>query len=185
MSVCQNKSSKSPKNIKIQKRRNRRDVIIKKILRDCRRFLHDKVAEHTGFISTKKLRKNDNFYASMQKFNIEVLRKQGTFEQNFYLACLLYPHDLSKDIDSFISKLSSIDIEEDKRNYREIIHQIHQTLYKYSHEKLDFFLSKPEIATIFIYFYTEGAEEKTKFLKEYEFINTKCLETIAADNTSE
>jgi hypothetical protein len=182
------RGSRSPRKIKVVKRRKRRDVIIKKILRNCRRFFQNLVSEHTEFTSTKKLRQNDNFYVSMEKFNIEVLLKQGTFDENFYLACLLYPQDLSKNIDSFITKLSPTDIDAAKSNYRAIIHQIHETLYKYTHDKLNFFLSKPEIASLYCYFYTEGAGEDkndSKFSKEFEFIYSKCCKTLDTHDANE
>jgi hypothetical protein len=182
------KGSRSPRKIKVTKRRKRRDVIIKKILRNCRRFFQNLVSEHTEFTSTKKLRQNDNFYVSMEKFNIEVLLKQGTFDENFYLACLLYPQDLSKNIDSFISKLCPTDSDDAKSRYRAIIHQIHETLYKYTHDRLNFFLSKPEIASLYCYFYTEGAGEDkndSKFSKEFEFIYAKCCETLDTHDTNE
>lgn len=45
-----------------KKRRKRRDVIFKKILRECRRFFQTKLTDLTGFISSKKARKDDYMY---------------------------------------------------------------------------------------------------------------------------
>jgi hypothetical protein len=111
------------------------------------------------------------------------LNKQGTFEENFYLACLIYPQDLSRNLESFVSKIEDPDIESDclKEIYKSIIHKIHDTLYKYSHDKLDFFVSKVELASLFCYFYTEGAgsdKSDPKYAEEYELIKNKCLDRI-------
>src|SRR5690606_32775715 len=111
-------------------------------------------------------------------FNIEILRKEGTFEENFYLACLLYPQDLARNIDNFVEKIENCDFDATKKMYKLIIHKIHDTLYKYSHDKLDFFVSKQELSSLFLYFYSEGAgEDKSnpKYVEEYEFIRNKCL----------
>lgn len=172
----------TPKVAKPQKkRRKRRDVIFKKILRECRRFFQTKLTDLTGFIASKKPRKDDYMYACMRRFNVESLNKEGTFEENFYLACLLYPQDLARNLDSFISKSHDCNYEAMKKMYKGIIHKIHDTLYKYSHDKLDFFVSKPELASLFCYFYREGAgEDRTdpKYVEEYEFIKNKCFDSL-------
>lgn len=118
----------------------------------------------------------------MQRFNIECLHKQGTYEENFYLACLLYPQDLARNLDSFLSKLDTEEQEVARKKYKAIIHKIHDTLYKYSHDKLDFFVSKPELSSLFCYFYREGAgEDKSdpKYVEEYEFIKNKCFDSLS------
>lgn len=115
----------------------------------------------------------------MQRFNIEFLNKEGTFEENFYLACLLYPQDLSRNIDIFIAK-KEIPTKENHKEYKNLVAKIHDTLYKYSHDKLDFFVSKPELADLFMYFYNNGAEElkaDPKLAEELEHIRTKCEES--------
>lgn len=45
-----------------KKRRRRRDVVFKRILRECRRFFQTKLNELTGFIASKKPRKDDYIY---------------------------------------------------------------------------------------------------------------------------
>lgn len=170
---------KAPKPQK--KRRKRRDVIFKKILRECRRFFQTKLTDLTGFIASKKPRKDDYMYVCMQRFNRESLQKEGTFAENFYLACLLYPQDLARNIDSFLAKLETEDREAARKKYKAIIHKIHDTLYKYSHDKLDFFVSKHELSALFCYFYQEGAgEDKSdpKYVEEYEFIKNKCFDAL-------
>lgn len=112
---------------------------------------------------------------------MECLNKEGTFEENFYLACLLYPQDLSRNIDSFLTKKGTEDMEASRKHYKHVIHKIHDTLYKYSHDKLDFFVAKPELSSLFLHFYREGAgSDKTdpKYVEEYEFIKSKCSNAL-------
>jgi len=160
---------------KPQKKRKRRDVIFKRILRECRRFFQVKLSGLTGFVASKKARKDDSMYNWMEKFNTEYLDKEGTFEENFYLACLLYPQDLARNVDMFISKKEEVN-KDNHKLYKEIVAKIHATLYKYSHDKLDYFVSVPEISNLFLYFYNNGAEgmlADPKVVEELELIKEK------------
>jgi len=85
----------------------------------------------------------------MKRFNIEALGKTGTFEENFYLACLLYPQDLTRNIDSFVVNKDKNNVEVLRKEYKKAAQKIHDTLYKYSHDKLDFFVAKPELSFLF------------------------------------
>jgi len=164
-----------------KKRKRRRDVIFKTILRECRRYLQVQLSNLTGFITSKKPRNDDYMYLWMKKFNIEALGLQGTFDNNFYLACLLYPQDLMRNIDRFVSEKGATDIESVRKEYKPIAQKIHDTLYKYSHDKLDFFVSKPELSFLFWYFYENGAgaeKEGPKYIEEFEFIRNKCMEIL-------
>mmetsp|Transcript_7641 Transcript_7641/g.7190 ORF Transcript_7641/g.7190 Transcript_7641/m.7190 type:complete len:119 (-) Transcript_7641:93-449(-) len=115
----------------------------------------------------------------MEKFNKEFLKLPGTFEQNFYLACLLYPQDLTRNIDLFIKMKKGQ--KNKKAKWKDAASRVHETLYKYSHDKLDYFTSLPEIAFLFCYFYDKGAgaeKQDPKFAEEYEIIRSKCMDTL-------
>mmetsp|Transcript_28439 Transcript_28439/g.25173 ORF Transcript_28439/g.25173 Transcript_28439/m.25173 type:complete len:120 (+) Transcript_28439:1040-1399(+) len=117
----------------------------------------------------------------MKKFNQEGLKKEGSFEENFYLACLLYPQDLTKNLDSFLSEKKFSNMKDSKLEYSNIVNKIHNTLYKYSYDKLTFFTSKPEIAFLFCYYYEKGAgsdKESSKFAEEFEIIRQKCMSSL-------
>lgn len=164
-----------------KRRKRRRDVIFKTILRECRRYFQIQLSNLTGFITSKKPRNDDYMYSCMKRFNIEALGKQGTFEENFYLACLLYPQDLARNLDSFLYEKGVHDFEAARKEYKQISQKIHDTLYKYSHDKLDFFVAKPELSFLFCYFYEKGAgaeKEDPKFVEEYEFIRNKCMDSL-------
>ena len=155
---CSNNSKK--------RRKRRRDVIFKTILRECRRYFQIQLSNLTGFITSKKPRNDDYMYSCMKRFNIEALGKQGTFDENFYLACLLYPQDLTRNMDSFIKEKGAEDFDAARKEYKQIAQKIHDTLYKYSHDKLDFFVSKMELAFLFCYFYEKGAGAEKSEVRE-------------------
>lgn len=163
--------------------KRRRDVIFKSILRECRRFFQIQLSELTGFITAKRERNDDYMYRWMEKFNIEILSKKGTFYENFYLACLLYPQDLTRSIDQFIlsSDIKIDDVKTQKTKFIKIAKKTHETLYKYSHDKLEFFVKNRELAYLFCYYYENGAGLERcnpKFESEYEFIRQKCMDTL-------
>lgn len=175
------KSDYTPSPVNKKRRKRRRDVIFKTILRECRRYFQIQLSNLTGFITSKKPRNDDYMYTWMNKFNIEALGLHGTFEQNFYLACLLYPQDLVRNLDSFLEHKEKEEADKVKKEFKQIVAKIHDTLYKYSHDKLDFFSSKYELAYLFCYFYNNGAgpdKESPKFIEEYEFIRSKCMDSL-------
>ena len=172
------KSPSKRKNGKPKKKR-RRDVIFKTILRECRRYFQIQLSDLTGFISSKKIRNDDYMYKWMDRFNREFLKLNGSFEENFYLAWLLYPQDLSRNVDLFLKEKKGP--KSKNKIWKEIAAKIHDTLYKYSHDKLEFFVSKKEIAFLFCNFYENGAgDEKNdpKYAEEFELIRSKWMDTL-------
>jgi len=164
-----------------RKWKKRKDVIFKAILREWRRFYQIQVNNLTGFIISKRERNDSYLYNCMKKFNQEGLKRAGTFEENFYLAALLYPQDLKRNLDAFLDEKEWDDFELAKLEMLSTIEKIHNTLYKYSYDKLAFFTSKPEIAFLFCYYYEKGAgpdKEKEKFSEEFELIRQKCMDTL-------
>jgi hypothetical protein len=164
-----------------KKRKRRRDVIFKTILRECRRYFQIHLTDLTGFISSKKVRTDDYMYKCMERFNKEALHIDGNFEENFYLAWLLYPQDLIRNVESFVQFQEGSNTASNKNELKETAAKIHDTLYKYSHDKLEFFVSKPQLCFYFCYFYEKGAgteKEDSKYAEEYELIRGKCMDTL-------
>lgn len=64
------------------------------------------------------------------------------------------------------------------------IQKVHDVLYKYSHEKMDYFLSMPELCYVFCLFYNTkelGKEIDDEFYREGVVeIYDKCKKTLAA-----
>ncbi|CAI2373271.1 unnamed protein product [Moneuplotes crassus] len=169
-----------------RKLKKRRDVIFKSILRECRRFFLAQISNMPGFVIFKNERNGAYLYKSMKKFNQAILKRVGTFEDSFYLAALLYPQDLKKNFEEFVKESKCEDHELTKSSGRDtilksIIDRIHNTLYKYSIDRLNFFTSKPSIAFLFCYYYAHGAgssKDDPKLSKEYEQIRQKCMDTL-------
>jgi len=78
----------------------------------------------------------------------------------FYLGCVLYPQDMSKGVDQFFESEKSERVKR-RKVLRAKIKKVHEVLYKYSHEKMEFFLSLPELAFIFSYFQSQSPQEST------------------------
>lgn len=170
-----------------KKRKRRRDVIFKTILRECRRYFQVHLTDLTGFISSKKVRTDDYMYKWMERFNKEALHVDGNFEENFYLAWLLYPQDLIRNIESFMLFQTDSNTASKKKELTETAARIHDTLYKYSHDKLEFFVSKPQLCFYFWYFYEKGSgteKDDPKYAEEYEIIRGKCMDTLNKQDTN-
>lgn len=177
-SSCQSEYTPSPH---IRKRKKRRDVLFKTILRECRRYFQIQLSNLTGFITSKRPRNDNYMYTWMKRFNIEVLGKQGTFDENFYLAWLLYPQDLSRNIDAFVKENQEKDFKLTLKEYKSIAQKIHDTLYKYSQDKLEFFVSRTDLSFLFWYFYENGAgaeKDDPKYAEEFEYIRNKCMDML-------
>jgi hypothetical protein len=60
------------------------------------------------------------------------------------------------------------------------IKKVHEVLYKYSHEKMEYFLSIPELANIFVFYEEQATEEKSdeSYFGALEIILLKCQTTL-------
>jgi len=71
----------------------------------------------------------------------------------FYLGALLYSSEMKKYIDTFFDSESADKLKKWKDLWFKIS-KVHDTLYKYSHEKLNKFVEIKELAFIYEYFFT-------------------------------
>jgi hypothetical protein len=78
----------------------------------------------------------------------------------FYLGCVLYPQDMSKGVDNFFEAEKSQRVK-GRKVLRAKIKKVHEVLYKYSHEKMEYFVSVPELAHIFTYFAKSAPTEES------------------------
>ena len=68
-----------------------------------------------------------------------------------------------------------------RKVHRAKIKKVHDVLYKYSHEKMDYFIAMPELAHIFIYYYHHGADDvksDPNYADTLEHIYAKCQATL-------
>lgn len=67
---------------------------------------------------------------------------------------------MSKGVDQFFESEKSERVKR-RKVLRAKIKKVHDVLYKYSHEKMEFFLSLPELAFIFSYFQSHSPQEES------------------------
>lgn len=78
----------------------------------------------------------------------------------FSLGCVLYPQDMSKGVDQFFESEKTERVKR-RKVLRAKIKKVHDVLYKYSHEKMEFFLSVPELSFIFSYFHEQSPQDSS------------------------
>ncbi|CAI2369026.1 unnamed protein product [Moneuplotes crassus] len=143
-----------PKSVK----RPRRDVTYKTILRKCRKFYQTRFNHHTGYLKNKKKEPCSFYRACILKFIDSYFEYNTHLNVSFHLGCLLYPQEMTRGIESFVypngvktftpKKVVKRKIETHKQQ----VDKLHSILYKFTHEKLDKFISVPELAAIFVNF---------------------------------
>ncbi len=115
--------------------------------------MQDRFNVVTGYFSQRKGRAKHFFKECLAKFvsEDEFLSKHVTVDLEFYLGCVLYSQDTSKDIDSFFESAPEDRVKQ-RKVLRAKIKKVHEVLYKYSHEKMQYFLRVPELASLFTYY---------------------------------
>ena len=93
---------------------------------------------------------------------------------------MLYPQDMITKVDSFFDcpKEDRVKL---RKVHRAKIKKVHDVLYKYSHEKMDYFVQMPELAYIFTYYYHHGADDvksDSNYNDTLEHIFSKCSATL-------
>ena len=121
----------------------RKDVIFKTILRKCRRSLQDKFNDLTGYFGNKML--GPQFLKdSILAFHNSINSIPSKLDLIFYLGALLYPQEMSRGVDCFFES-DKKDRVKLRKVYRAKIQKVHDVLYRYSHEKMDYFIKVPEL----------------------------------------
>ena len=70
---------------------------------------------------------------------------------------------------------------------RNRIQKVHNVLYKYSHEKMGYFMSVPELCQIYLFFYEKGSSDckaDAKYCEALEELKDKSLKTLNSQNWS-
>ena len=168
--------------------RPRRDVTYKTILRKCRKYYQTKFNKVTNFLKRKKKEPCSFYKASILKFIDSWFEFKTNLNVSFHLGCLLYPAEMTRGIESFVypdgvkaftpKKVVKRKIETHKQQ----VDKLHSILYKFTHEKLDKFISIPELAAIFINFIENGAGDdvnKAEFKSEYESLMKRWQKTLS------
>jgi len=85
---------------------------------------------------------------------------------------------MKRNLDNFVTK------ESDSEATLNLVNKVHNVLYKYSHQRLNYFCKVPELAYIFKYFYANGAQGEKQdiaYSEALEFINNDCSETLESN----
>lgn len=164
----------------------RKDVILKTILRKCRRTLQDKFNDLTGYFPKKKTHGSQFLKDCIIQFHDSLETKPEQLDLVFYLGAMLYPQEMGRGVDCFF--------EADKKErvkfrkvYRAKIQKVHDVLYRYSHEKMDYFTSVPELCFLYTLFYKEEikkSDEDVFYMNGATEIFQRCFQTLADANIS-
>ena len=79
----------------------RKDVILKTILRKCRRVLQDDFNALTGYFTNRKMQGHQFLKDCIQKFHDSIPNKPEKLDLLFYLGAILYPQEMSRGVDCF------------------------------------------------------------------------------------
>lgn len=159
----------------------RKDVIVKTLLRKCRKFFLKDFKQKTNFMSRSKRRHVSSDLSSSAKNGLEYklqlknyMKKvfslsEGSvgFESTVYeeqeekllvfIAIFLYHQTVEKNLDLFAGP--NLSREEVKR----LVSSVHDILYKYSHQKFHVFIqNNEEFKFVFLYFDRFGSNELAK-----------------------
>ena len=153
--------------------KKRKDVILKTVLRKARKFFQVELTKLTGFICSKKEKKDDPLVPSLQRLVAELPTAHPKMELLFFLGCLVYPQDTKRNVEKFVP--SQDPSSHHTSNYLTLIQKIHDILYKYSHEKLESFCKVPALAHLFVHYY-ETSSDKTddNYSEGYDYVYDQC-----------
>jgi len=166
---------RKPKNGKEKVFSRRKDVIVKTLLRKCRKF----------FLKEFKRRHVKTLYYELQKYvqtafladvtrnNVEDEKWIETRQANekklvLFLAVFLYPKYVETHMDLFVSD------EWSQKDIRELVSRIHEILYKYSHQKFHIFSKNEQFKNVFELFDKLGSMElrqDREYAAGFEIIN--------------
>jgi hypothetical protein len=158
----------------------RKDVILKTILRKCRRVLQDEFNELTGYITHRKVQGHQFLKDCIQKYHDSIENKPASLDFLFYLGSVLYPQEMNRGIDCFIECDKSERVKQ-RKCQRAKIQKVHDVLYRYSHEKMDYFVKVPELSYLYVMFYNKERsheDEDQYYMNGATEIFEKCKETL-------
>lgn len=158
----------------------RKDVILKTILRKCRRILQEDFNELTGYFSNRKMQGHQFLKDCIQKFHDSLADKPQSLDLLFYLGAMLYPQEMSRGVDCFFECDKKERVKQ-RKFYRAKIQKVHDVLYRYSHEKMDYFVNVPELSYLYSIFFKKASaheDEDQYYMNGATEIFERCKETL-------
>lgn len=165
--------------------KKRKDVILKTVLRRCRKFFQSELSSLTGFVCSKKEKVNDPLVPALRQLLNELPPAHANMDLLFFLGCLVYPQDAKRNVSKFLEGTSPDEREAKKEEYLFLIDKIHNVLYKYSHEKLESFCKIPALAHLFNFYFSQSQDKLDGQYKEgYDYVHCQCSKTLRKFNAS-
>lgn len=164
----------------------RKDVILKTILRKCRRVLQDDFNDLTGYFPKRKMQGHQFLKDCVVKFYEAIPNKPSQLNLIFYLGAMLYPQEMSRGVDCFFESDKNERVKH-RKLYRAKIQKVHDVLYRYSHEKMDYFVNIPELSYLYVIFYQKETKQDVDdqfYLNGATEIYERCKETLFAAGVS-
>lgn len=156
-SDVQSETAGSKKKKKTTTFSRRKDVIIKTLLRKCRKFYLKDFNKKTSYLKTVKRKFGSSVYKTLlEDYLTKVFKISCSEGLLIFMGVFLYQQDLEDNLDLFVSP--NFGPEEIKK----LITNVHDILYKYSHQKFYHFSKNEEFKFIFWNFDKIGAEELRK-----------------------
>lgn len=147
----------------------RKDVIIKTLLRKCRKYFLKDFNATTNYLKTVKRKLGSVVYKTLlEDYLTKVFKVKCNEKLLLFMGVFLYQQDLEDNLDLFVSP-----------NYhpaeiKNLIMSVHDILYKYSHQKFHTFSKVKEFKFIFTHFDQVGAEDLKRdpeYAAGFEIIN--------------
>ena len=139
----------------------RKDVIIKTLLRKCRKFLTQDFNTATNYAKQKRRLGNSILADQLKTYLTSVVKVQASDSLVAFLGALLYQQNMESNLDNFTgTDLTPAQVKQTSA-------KVHEILYKYSHQKFKLFVEYTEFVPIFMHFYKNGTDE-LKNDSEYE-----------------
>lgn len=139
----------------------RKDVIIKTLLRKCRKYYLKDFNKRSNYLKTIKRKFGSSIYKTLlEDYLTKVFKTSSNEHLLIFMGVFLYQKDLEDNLDLFVSP-----------NYgpaeiKKLINTVHEILYKYSHQKFHYFSKNEEFKYVFLHFAELGTKDLMRD-KEY------------------
>lgn len=132
----------------------RKDVIIKTLLRKCRKFFLKDFNIKTNYLKSSKRKFGSSVYKTLlDDYITKVFKIPCNEKLLLFMGVFLYQTDLEENLDLFVSPNYT------PKDIKQLIVSVHNILYKYSHQKFDNFSKNEEFKFVFTYFDEVGTDE--------------------------
>lgn len=139
----------------------RKDVIIKTLLRKCRKYFLKDFNAKTSYLKTAKRKHGSSVYKTLlEEYINKVFNIKRDDDLLMFLGVFLYQQDLEDNLDQFLGPNFT------PAAVKNLLSSVHEILYKYSHQKFNSFSKNQEFALVFRHFDKHGSESLKKD-KEY------------------